>query len=261
MITRILFILLFWVQLNAQTFNAAPFEGMGNTGIAIESIYSLTNNPAGLGNLTGVNLAIAYQPHFMTKELRTQAVYIGLPVKNVGALGFSMRNYGIQSVSSFLTANVSYARSFGGIFSTSVTANYHRYYVENYINDNSFSLDLGAQIRMNEQVNIGFLFINTTFSKFKDDTEQYLPTEIAAGFLYKISKDISVAGDTYYEFADGFNIRAGLEYSIANEVSLRGGVASNPMQYFGGIGLRWNKFQFDVSSSFHTRLVHHHNLL
>jgi hypothetical protein len=92
---------------------------------------------------------------------------------------------------------------------------------------------------MSEQVNIGFLFRNTTFSKFKDDTEQYLPTEIAAGFLYKISKEISVAGDTYYEFEDGFNIRAGLEYSIANVVNLRGGVASN---------------QFDVLSSFHTRL-------
>src|SRR5690606_6335847 len=227
---------------------------MGNTGIATESIYSLTSNPAGIGSLTDVYLAIACQPHFMTKELRTQDMYLGLPIKNVGALGLSIRNYGIQSVSSFLTASVSYARSFGGIFSTSVTANYHRYYVKNYINDNSFSLDLGALIRMSEQVNIGFLFRNTTFSKIKDDTEQYLPTEIAAGFLYKISKEISVAGDTYYEFEDGFNIRAGLEYSIANVVNLRGGVASNPMQYFGGIGLRWNKFQFDVLSSFHTRL-------
>jgi len=80
------------MELNAQTFNAAPFQGMGNTGIATESIYSLTNNPAGIGNLKNVNLAIAYQPHFMTKELRTQAVYLALPVKNVGALGFSFRN-------------------------------------------------------------------------------------------------------------------------------------------------------------------------
>lgn len=62
------------MQLNAQTFNAAPFHGRGNTGIATESIYSLTNNLAGIGSLTDVYLAIAYQPHFMTKELRTQAV-------------------------------------------------------------------------------------------------------------------------------------------------------------------------------------------
>lgn len=87
------------MKLNAQTFDATPFHGMGNTGIASESIYSLTNYPAGIGSLTDVYLAIAYQPHFMTKELRTQAVYLGLPIKNVGALGLSMRNYGIQSVS------------------------------------------------------------------------------------------------------------------------------------------------------------------
>lgn len=61
-------------------------------------------NLIGIGNLRSVNLAIAYQTHFMVKELRPQTLY--LPVKNDDALGFSMRNYGIQTVSSFFTANI-----------------------------------------------------------------------------------------------------------------------------------------------------------
>ncbi|MGN0001954.1 MAG: DNA-binding protein, partial [Sphingobacterium composti] len=174
--------------------------------------------------------------------------------QKVGALGFGIRNYGIAQVSSFLTSNLAYARSFGGVFSSSISANYHRYYVENYISDNAFSLNLGGLIRFSESVNVGFVFRNATFSKFKDDTEQYLPAELGAGFLYKISKDLSLEGDCYYELEQGVNIRGGLAYSVAEIIILRAGASSNPMQYFGGIGLVWNKFQFDVSSSFHTRL-------
>ena len=254
MITRLLFILLVCIELKAQTFNAAPFHGMGNTGLATESIYSITHNAAGLANITNFQLAIAYQPHFMTNELRTQAAYLGIPVKQVGALGVGVRNYGIAHVSSFLTANMIYGRNFGGVISTSLSANYHRYYVSNYVNDSAFSLDLGGLIKISEQVNIGLLFRNATFTKFKDDTEQYLPAEAAAGFLYNISKELSVATDAFYELEQGFSIRSGVSYAIAEVIMLRVGASSNPMQYFAGIGLHWQKFQFDVSSSFHNRL-------
>lgn len=254
MITRVLFFLFVPVQLYAQPFNAAPFHGMGNTGLASESLYSITCNAAGLANLSSTHIATAYQPHFMTKDLRTQAAYLGVPLKHIGAIGLGIRNYGIAQVSSFLTGNLVYARSFGGVFSTSVSANYHRFHVQDYVNDNAFSLDLGALIKLGEKVNVGLLFRNTTLTKFKDDTEQYLPAEAAAGFLYKISNILSLATDVYYEFDQGINIRSGIAYSIADIVILRAGASSNPMQYFGGIGLKWNRFQFDVSSAFHTRL-------
>lgn len=254
MLTRLLLFLFISVKLNAQTFNAAPFQGMGNTGLASESLYSITNNSAGLASLENIIAAIAYQPHFMTKDLRTQAFLVGLPIKSLGAVGFGIRNYGIPQVSSFLTANLVYARNFGNVISTSFSANYHRYYVDNYISDNTFSFDLGGMIKFSEFVNLGLLFRNITFSKFKDDTEQYLPREIAAGLLYKISNELSVAGDAYYAYEEGVNIRGGVSYSIADMVVLRAGIATDPMQYFAGIGLRWNSFQFDVSSSFHPRL-------
>lgn len=254
MIKRILFTCFIWTELSAQTFHAAPFQGMGSTSLAHESLYSITANPAGLAQIGATGVAIAYQPHFMTKDLRTQAAYLGVPIANFGAFGFGIRNYGITQVSSFVTSNLVYARSFGGIFSTSLSANYHSFHVANYVNDHIFSLDLGALIKFGEWVNVGLLFRNATLSKFKDDTEQYLPTEFGAGFLYKISKELVLSADGYYEFEEGINIKSGLSYSIAETVILRAGAASNPMQYFGGIGLKWHKFQFDVSSAFHHRL-------
>lgn len=254
MIFRLVFLLLLSMNLRAQTFHAAPFQGMGNTGLAIESVYSLSNNPAGIGTLDKAAIALAYQPHFMTNDLRSQAFYLTAPVKNVGSFGLGMHNYGIANVSSFLTASMSYVKSFGGIISSSISANYHRFYVKNYESDQTFSLDLGALIKISNQVNIGMVFRNASFSKFQDDTDQYLPMEAGIGVLYTVSDELSLAVDTYYEYERHMNVRGGLSYSIGNVVFLRAGIASDPTQYFAGIGLKFKSFQFDVSSSFHHRL-------
>lgn len=254
MIFRIICLVLLSFRLCGQTFNGAPLHGMGNTGLAVESIYSITNNTAGIGNLPSLRLAVAYQPHYMTNKLRTQAVYIAVPTPQIGVFGFGIRNYGIAQLSSFLTANLVYAKSFGGIITSSFSANYHRYYVRDYISDHTFSIDLGALIRFSETVNVGVMVRNATLSKFKDDTEQYLPMEAGAGFLYKISDELCVTSDIYYLKNEGMSVRGGIAYTIADVVTLRGGASSNPMQYYAGAGLRWNAFQFDVSAAFHTRL-------
>ena len=254
MIFRIICLVLFSLRVCGHTFNGAPLQAMGNTGLAAESIYSITNNAAGIANLSKLTAAIAYQPHFMSGKLRTQAMYIAVPTRRIGTLGWSIRNYGIAQVSSFLTSSLVYGRSFGGIIATSFSANYHRYTVRDYMGDHTFSLDLGAQVTFSESVRIGLLVRNATISKFKDDTEQYLPVEGGAGFWYKISEELSLSSDAYYEQHRGFNLRGGVAYSIANVVCLRAGASSDPMQYHGGVGIQWGSFQFDVSSSFHSRL-------
>ncbi|MCA5005579.1 hypothetical protein [Sphingobacterium bovistauri] len=154
----LLSVLLFYIPVQAQTYFPSIFQGMGNTGLASESVYSISTNGAGIATLQRPTAALAYQPHFMTKDLRTLAAYCGIPLKNIGSFGLGVRNYGIAQVSSFLTGNFTYSRNFGNIFSTSLTANYHHYNVKNYIADNAFSLDLGALVKFGEQVNVGFYF-------------------------------------------------------------------------------------------------------
>lgn len=101
MIFRIICLVLFSLRVCGQTFNGAPLQGMGNTGLAAESIYSITNNAAGIANLPSLTTAIAYQPHFMSGKLRTQAMYLAVPTRKIGTLGWGIRNYGIVQVSSF----------------------------------------------------------------------------------------------------------------------------------------------------------------
>lgn len=97
---------------------------------------------------------MAYQPHGMTSKLKSQAIYMAVPMQKIGVMGLGIRNYPISQVSSFLNSNLVYAKSFGGIITSSFSANYHRYYVKEYVSDNAFSLDLGLLVRFSEVVNV-----------------------------------------------------------------------------------------------------------
>lgn len=254
MIVRIAILLLLSYNLHAQTFNAAPFQGMGNTGLALESIYSITNNSAGISNLDQTYIAVAYQPNYISSEINAQALYLATPLKSFGALGFSMNNYGIYGVSALTSARAVYARSIGKQLSTSISASYHSFSVKNYGRDNTFSFDLGFQFRLDDKIQFGALARNISKAMFEDDVHEYIPYEIGAGIAYELSKQLFLTSDVYYNWEDKINYRAGLAYDIDRLLILRVGAASNPTQYFAGIGIRLNQFLIDISSAFHSKL-------
>ena len=254
MMYRVILLLLLPSSVYAQNFNGAPYHAMGNTGVAMESIYSLTNNTAGIARINTVNAAIAYQPHFLSSELRSQAAYLVMPIRNIGTIGFSANNYGISGTSSFLNIRGVYARNFGDMILSSISANYHRYYIQDYQSENRFSADLGFMLILNESINIGAYFRNISFSKFDDDIEQYLPREAGVGVSYKVSKQVTINTDAIYDWYEAMNYRLGFAYSIDDIIIARAGVSSGPTQYYAGFGLKFKAFQVDFSSSFHHRL-------
>lgn len=254
MMYRVICLLLLYSPSFGQSFNAAAYQGMGNTGIAIGSVYSSTNNAAGLGVLSSATAAIAYQPHHMSKDLRYQALYLGMPFHQLGAAGLSVHSYGIVHTSRFLQATLSYVRSFGGVIHTSISANYHNFSVQGYQSDHAYSADLGLLLNIWERLNLGFVFRNITFTSFNDETEQHIPVEIGFGSLYRMSDELSLALDTYYQHYEGVDVRAGICYGLGERIFFRGGVSLHPRTYYAGIGVRLKEFQIDFSSSFHYRL-------
>lgn len=254
MLWRLLILLLLAPKLYAQTFNAAPLLAMGNTGLAQRSLYSLTNNPAGIAGLVQSQIGLAHQSHFLTSDIQSQAVYAVLPFGSSHTMGLSANNYGLPNVSSFLTLKGVYAKRFGHTFATAIAANYHRFYVRNYESEQTISLDLGFQYYVGDKLTFGALARNATSSVFQDNIPQYIAQEFAFGFSYLVSEQLQVSSDIYYDIHEAFNFRGGLAYWFDPRLAIRGGAASHPMQYFGGIGLLVKKIQVDMASSFHPKL-------
>lgn len=254
MVIRVVILLLLFLDLKAQNFNAAPYLAMGNTGIAQSSLFSVVSNPAGMTGLSTVQVGLACQTHFLSTDIQSQALFMGLPLRRFGSIGVSVNSYGIPTVANTLTSRVAYARQWGHSFSSSVSVNHHRYYVRNYESSNTWSLDLGFQYLVAEQIRIGWFARNVTGSFYEDHVMEYIPKQVAAGILYELSRQLSLSGDIYYDWLAHWNYRGGFAYQFDKRLSIKGGACSGPLHYTAGFGLLLAKLQIDVASSFHPRL-------
>ena len=250
----VLFFMFLCVDVCSQEFYGAPMQGMANTGLAVPSVYGLTANAAVIGQLRRPHIGVGYQPHFLTNDIRAQALLAALPLGRTNALGLAVNNYGLKATSSLLTLRAIYVRTFGDAFSTSVSTNYHQYHVKGYGGDNTLSLDLGAHLNVSNSLSLGLLLRNVTASRFDDTIDQYITREVGAGLLFNISKEVLFTADIYYNAFREIDPRFGIAYHIDNLIILRGGATLVPMQYFTGIGMTLGKLLCDISSSFHTRL-------
>lgn len=254
MMIRVCLLLLITFKLEAQVFYASPQMGMGNVGIGNKGLYSLGINPAGISSMKSLAVGIAYQNHYLIPDIQSQAFYMAIPVSSSTYLGLSANSYGLKGVSNLLTLRTVYARKFGKSISAAVAGNYHRYYVKNYESSQKGSLDIGFQYQISDEVTIGVLGRNMTYTSYDDAVSQSIPTEYAVGATYQLSKEVLIATDMYYDTYKKLNYHAGLEYALQQKIKVRGGLASQPLQYFTGVGLVWKKLDVDVALSFHPNL-------
>lgn len=246
-------LLLVSFDISAQSFNAAPYFSFGNTGVALEGLYSLSTNPAGIGGVTSVTIGTAYQQHFMTSDLRSQGIYLAVPLASFGALGVHWRNYGVRDVSSLSTLSLSYVKRLGRVFQTSISANHHQYAVEGFRAERSLSADLGLQMLLGSMT-VGLFYRNVTQSAFARDIEERLPQELGLGVAYAFSEAVTWSLDVVREFPSAFDLRTGVQYAFDRRFRFRGGASGFPVQYFAGFGLWFDRMEVDLASSFHQRL-------
>src|SRR5690625_1930621 len=91
---RALLLLFLPLGVYCQSFNPAPYLGMGNTGTAQKGIYSLEKNPAGIASLSSFTAASAYQNHYLGTGIQTVALFIGAPLYSNSLIGVKALSYG-----------------------------------------------------------------------------------------------------------------------------------------------------------------------
>jgi len=225
---------------------------MGYTGTALQGIYSLTANPAGLMGLERIAVSLDHQHHFLTKDITTQAALLGVPTR-LGTFGLAIRRYGLKKVYDDTKASFSFARQFGSRFFVGMSASYHQLYIPNYLNVSSVSVDMGVQYRFKQGVIIGFQYANLGHADYGVDVYGTIPSFIRMGASYQLA-DVTIAADVAYRMQHAVGGHFGVEYGIGNILCLRGGLSINPMQQHAGFGVRWLHFMFDAAATFHPRL-------
>ncbi|WP_257656993.1 hypothetical protein [Parapedobacter lycopersici] len=251
MIGRWLILLLISTKAYTQTYTGTRHQAMGGTGTALQEIYSLTANPAGLTRLDQVVVHVAYRQHFLSTEITGQTALLGIPTR-LGNMGVRIHRYGLQDAYEALHGGVVYAKPLGPKLALAISVNFHQLRIPAYRVDRSFSADAGLQYHIREDLVVGIHYQNIGNMGY-ERVYGVVPSTLRIGVGYQLGKVI-LTSDAVYDLTRTLDGRAGLEYALTAALWLRGGFSLYPLQQYAGFGLAWDHMVVDVATTFHPRL-------
>ena len=215
--------------------------GLAYASAVMKDEWSLFNNPGGMGKITKINTAFAYEVKSQLKGANRMAALFSNPLKwgtfSTGIFRFGDDLYNEQTLSAGFGNEV-------GIASLGVKINMIQYEAQGFGVSRTITIDFGGITELNEQLAIGAYITNLTQSHLGDDQER-LPTRLTAGVSYYPEKHIFISTELTKELEFEATWRTGFEYSVYQKVFFRTGFSLNPNAGFFGVGVRKTKIQID----------------
>lgn len=231
---------------------------MGSAGTALQDVWSLQHNPAGIAQLKRPVFALAYKRHFSDEELSTQQAVLAIPF-NKHVVGLSFHRYGINEFME-QTNTFAYSKNFSGVLALSIAVKHHQIVVAKYGSERLFSINAGMQFRINEKLWIASHISNPAKITFQENQASNLPVSLSLGLSYIFSDKVFILSDIQKVLNSGLNTKIGIEYKLVKFFALRGGLSVNPFKQYGGFGLKYNRFGLDAAISSHQYLGYSPNM-
>lgn len=240
-------------ELYAQLSSGARFSAMAGAGVAMEDVFSLGSNQAGVASADYVKLALSFEEHFHSSGTRSMAAMAVVPSR-IGVVGWYASRYSFGTDYSEVVSGLTYARMVGSKLAASVTANYHLLSIPKYYSAESSSFDLGFQYRLTQDWLWAWHLVNPLGFVLSNETAHEIPAKVKIGTSYLFSRQAFLVMEAEYDNRHYTDFRIGLEYSVLDWLKLRGGNSVNPFQQFAGVGFGFKKIGVDYSAAFHPQL-------
>jgi comEA protein len=227
-----------------------------------EDIYSPYVNPAGLIFLNDFSGLFTYYSLFPSLEGMETISYFnltaGLPLKNVGGLGFGFNSFGYDYYREkiFLLSSgfqLFYRMGLG------VNLKLYNVSIKDLGSASSFGIDIGLIAKIYEGFSIGAYANNVNSPKIgenEDEISQYLTLGIE--FVPPGATGLSLIADVQKVVDRKLNLKVAQEFRILKYLFLRSGVQSNPTKYSVGLGINFPYGSFDYAISIHNTLGSQH---
>ncbi|WP_142601727.1 PorV/PorQ family protein [Solitalea koreensis] len=230
----------------------ARFSAMANAGSAMSDIWNVSYNPAGFTAIKSPTVSFGYDNRFVTKELSVKSVVAAFPVQT-NYFGCSFSSTGFESYNVMLSS-LSYGKKLSERFSAGLKFNYHSLNIESYGLTYTFSVDLGIQAKLTDQLVLATQIVNPTRAKFGNDLINPIETIFCLGALYTFSPKAFITTEVEKSLGFPVNTKVGMEYKPLEMVAVRGGISSFPLRQYFGMGILLKKIKLDVAASTHVSL-------
>jgi len=217
-------------------------------------LWAMSYNPAGIAQITGVNVGFYTERRFMMKELTFGGAAVAMPFKDKHFVGMEIGSFG-YSIYRENRVSAAYATTFGEIVSLGVKGNFSSTSLNEFGNSTAFFVDLGANTKIGKTMTLGLSAYNVNFAQIKTvNGRQNLPTVISAGVCYTPSDKVVIVADVQKNIQYPISFRGGIEYKVASFLCARIGASTAPLIMNAGVGVNYKNFSFDFANSIHERL-------
>lgn len=254
-VRQLSFLLIFLTQaLKAQDVNpGSRLASMGNAAAALQDVWSVQSNPAGIASLPRPVASVTYKKNFPGTSLSTQAGVFVCPVKT-HVFGLAFQNFGFSDYSE-MRLGFAYARRFGTSVQTALEFNYHQLSINSYGSKGTFSINAGFQYKPAKELVIGAYVSNLSNASYDHGTGAVIPVELSVGVAYYFSEELLWAASVWgANHSSGADFRTGIEYCVLRQLAFRAGIGLRPLNQYAGLGYKIKHVEVDLAVSNHNVL-------
>ena len=246
-------LILFSVSTYAQSDNfpiGTRAASMGNAYVAESDIWSSHHNQAGLGFYPHFSVGFHNENKFLVQEYSLHAIGLTVPV-NAGTFGISYSYFGYSAYNES-KLGLGFGKQFGNRFAAGVQLNYHNnYLLGEYGNRNAVSVEGGIQYKPTDNIILGAHLTNPTHSTISNNEIDTIPSYLNIGMTYRGLERILFTLQVNKEIEHELRFLGGLEYEMFENLYLRAGFMTNPMQNTFGLGYKLGKLSADIAFTHH----------
>jgi hypothetical protein len=240
-------------NLSAQNlnFNGARASSVGNAATALLDGWAYFYNPGAISFIEKSSIGINYSNQYFFQELQQQDVVYNQKMKR-GVFSSAISYTGFNALSQ-VRIGAGYALKLSDNFSLGVQFNYFqkRYIQVGNLRQKRITTEIGGLYKVSSNWTMG-VAIHDLEGFLRDKNENLSDLRLGSDFIF--SDKLHLLVDGYKSFYTPFQLRMGLEYQPVKAFFFRVGVVNNPLNLAFGIGCHFSKFNFDLSSTYHTTL-------
>jgi hypothetical protein len=232
-------------QIGYRLVSGGHSAAMSNAVSAVASGDAVFQNPASLMSLTRPMATISTDMRFGVRELKPIGVGFIQPTKS-GVFGFSLQHFGFSAFRQ-QKLGVAFARRFSDKLDVGIQLDYLHLQAPDYGNAHLLTFEIGCNTLITKDLMLGVYVYNPLNIRLNAEPT---PSVFRLGMAYSINTYVIVAAEVEKSIVDGANFSFGLDYKVAETVSVRCGFSSLPARFSFGAGYQINKnFVIDMALS------------
>jgi hypothetical protein len=246
---RIVFLFLFISKFQL----AYPFEELRTVDVRALSLGQMKAlsqglmNPAYLSFSERKQIGVSVFNRFEMKELSTRSIFCLIPNRLID-MNFRLSMFGYNEYQ-LMEGQAGFAKKLSERFSIGTTVSFIS---KNSILEESAQSYLLADLSFFWQINDVFEWALTTENLIHSRNSQ--PSFLHTGVKYRLTTTACVLLEAVYDFQNTFNISAGFEYEIVNQIIVRGGFKNNLHSPSFGFAYKSERWSAETAFLFHSEL-------